>query len=112
MITDLATVKTVLGITDTTQDALIALYIPLVEESYLDIRNIPFKLDTDGTTIIYPDGANVTASLMVGFKLGQKADGRTLSSESIDSYSASWEKIDGKYPKSVTADIKQYINGV
>lgn len=41
-ITTLANVKLVLGITDSSQDSLITLLIPRVEEDFLVIRNKPF----------------------------------------------------------------------
>ena len=114
MITTLETTKTVLGISDTTQDALITLYIPLVEADYLKIRNVPFSLDTDGTTIIYPDGSDISASLMIGFKINQRADGRLLKSENIDGYSFSLEGYSGTtngYPGAITSSIKKFIDG-
>ena len=106
-ITTLTTVKTVLGYADTTKDALISLYIPKVEADYLNIRGVEFATVNDVTA--YPDGADITAALMIGYLLKAK---HGLQSESIGSYSYSAEGTDkqiGGYPKSIVGTIKRYI---
>lgn len=114
-ITTLSTVKAVLGITDTSKDTLINLYIPLVEQQYLDIRNAPWDKDPDDPdTIVYPIGADITASEMIGYKLSTgKTGGKEVASESIDSYSVSFTtgSTTGGYPRTITSAIKKFING-
>ena len=106
-ITTLSTVKTILGYTDTSKDALISLYIPKVEADYLNIRGTEFATVNDAT--VYPDGADVTAALMIGYLLKAK---HGLQSESIGNYSYSNESTDKQicgYPKSIVGTIKRYI---
>ena len=114
-ITTLTFVKDYLDITDTSKDIKITALIPLVEQNYLDIRNIPFDTD-ENDDIVYPPGADVVASEMIGYKLSTiKDSGRNVTSESIDSYSISYGDASGSagygYPKSITSSITRYING-
>ena len=120
MIVTLEQVKQYLGIDllDTTFDDRVNMLIPLAEEDFLRIRNIPFKVDETGT-IIYPLGSNVTACEMVGFKLAKtirafgSSYGKEVSSESIDSHSISYSgsTTNNSYPTSITSSIRSYING-
>lgn len=50
-ITTKAKVKTILGITGTTQDALIEALIPLVESDFLNIRNAPWDTKVYGERV-------------------------------------------------------------
>lgn len=61
-ITTLAQAKTILGITGTTQDALITALIPMVEADYLAIRNRPFDI---GATLTINTGAGATGNITV-----------------------------------------------
>jgi hypothetical protein len=122
-ITTLDEVKAFLGINDTSYDVQIEALIPLVEESYLMIRNAPFEKDVNGDNV-YPIGSNITSSEMIGYKLSTTANqsftstsyGKVVSSESLDSHSISYESGSGKflggYPKSIVSAIKVYINGM
>lgn len=113
MITTVDKVKTIMGLTDTSKDGLIEMYIPVVEQDYLNIRNAPFDVDSYGD-IVYPIGSDVIASEMVKTRLRMqsKADTRDISSESIDSYSVSYESSSSFYPKSIISSIKRYIRGI
>jgi len=105
-------VKAYLGISDSAQDVKITALIPLVEETYLNIRNVPFALD--GETTVYPTGSDVTSAEMIGFKLAKRADGRLLKTEHIDGYSMALEGYLGSkhgYPDDVITAIKRYIDG-
>lgn len=109
-------VKDYLGITTSVYDTKIDVLIPLVEQTYLDIRNVPFSLD--GTTIVYPIGSDVTASEMIGFKINNsnlKTLGQIKQSESIDAYSVSFgDSLAGGisgYPKTIVSQIKRYCDG-
>jgi len=113
MITTLETTKIILGISDASKDALITLYIPKVEADYLNIRNKAFDLDTDGITIIYPSGSDITASQMIGYQIAViEEDGRQLSSESDLSYSVSYNNtstsISFGYPNSIIQSIERF----
>ena len=117
-IVELQFVKDYLGITDTSYDIKIVSLIPLVEQSYLDLRNVPWDVDSSGD-IVYPVGSDVTASEMIGFKLAtstfNKDFGKIKQSESIDAYSASFGDVlsggAGGYPKSIISSIKRYVDG-
>ena len=61
-ITTLAQAKLILGITGTTQDALITALIPMVEQDYLAIRNRPFDI---GATLTINTGAGVAGNITV-----------------------------------------------
>jgi hypothetical protein len=106
-ITTLTQVKTVLQISGTDKDDLIEALIPLVEEHYLEIRNLPFETDSEG--IVYPTGSALTAVQMVGYQLqaAQNATGKT--SESLGDYSYTMGTVDGGYPASITAQIRRYV---
>lgn len=115
-ITNLTDVVDFLGITTTDYDDQITKLIPLVEADYLRIRCIDF--DTDENGIVYPDGADVTAAMMIGFRLnslrgGLKHMGKEISSESIDNYSVSYrdEVTIGGYPLSIVSSIERFISG-
>jgi len=117
-IVELAFVKDYLGpeVIGTTTDAILEELIIEVEQNYLDIQNKPWKLDTDGVTIIYPNGSKTTASRMVGYLLTIKTDnGKVVASESNLSYSISYGgdgSGSGGYPKSVIGSIKIWVRGV
>jgi len=111
-ITNLADVKSYLNITDTTKDTKIEMLIPLVESSYVTIRNAPFDI-VDGT-IIYPTGSNVTAIEMIGFKLAQDIANTKVTSETIGTYSVSFkdESTFQGFPSSIVGSIKKYARAV
>lgn len=107
-------VKQYLNITTTDLDFKIESLIPKVEEDYLNIRGCPFYIE-DGI-IVYPIGANITATEMIAYKLANSSTyqsvGKTIQSESIDAYKVSFESSVGKgsggYPDSITGSIKKY----
>lgn len=108
-ITTLADYKLFYGIVDTTNDVKITDLIPVVEEEYLDIRNIPFDEDP-ADTIVYPTGSGTVANMMINFQLSLIDDnGRAATSEKIGSYSISYASAASAYPKSITSKIKKYI---
>jgi len=116
------TAKAYLGITDTTYDTKIDLLIPVVEQTYLDIRNVPFETDPTGEVTVYPAGSDITASEMIGYKLSTSTFSMSTpfgvgkASESIDSYSVSYtgnasaDMFNG-YPKGIVSGIVRYIDG-
>lgn len=101
-------VKTRLKIADTTQDALIVQLIPKVEADYLNIRNFAYDLASDGVTITYPIGSDITAAEMIGYLLGKHYGYQT---ERIGSYSFSMEDatVSG-YPKSIVGSITRFVS--
>lgn len=109
-ITTLESYKAFYGITKTTNDVKIESLIPVVEQEYLDIRNVPFE-EEPADTIVYPTGAETVANMMIKYQLSLIEDkGRTASSEKIGSYSISYESNGGfgSYPASLTGKIKRY----
>jgi hypothetical protein len=113
-ITTLAEVKSYLGLTDSTYDSFIEANIPRVENTMLIIRNIPWDTDELGNTV-YPPGSDAIAAEMIGYKIKtKKSSGDEVSSESIDSYSVSFNssqsKIEG-YPVSIVGDIERFADG-
>lgn len=122
-ITSVEEVKSYLGITVTTYDTQIELLIPLVEEDYLGIRNIPWDQEDD--VITYPIGSDVTAAEMIGYKLSTtgrgsfdaKDYGKTVAGQSLDAHSISYAIGTGSggnmkygYPKDVISSIKIYMD--
>jgi hypothetical protein len=106
-ITTLTQVKTILQISGTDQDALIEELIPLVEEQYLEIRNMPFETDSAGT--VYPPGAALTAVQMVGYQLQARQHATGKTSENLGDYSYTMGEVDGGYPDSITMQIRRYV---
>lgn len=107
-------VKEWIGITDTSLDTQIDKLIPLVERTYLDVRNCPFKTDVEGN-ILYPEGSDITAAEMIGYKL-QTSYGKKLSrdvqSEKVGSYSVSYgDRLIKGFPVSIMSEIKTYVRG-
>ena len=104
-------VKEYMSITDTTSDAILTEMIALVEQVYLDIRNVPFDTDDLGE-IVYPGGAALTATEMVAFKYHTRGDNGNVTSESMDNYSVTYKdsRLHG-FPTSITANIVRYIDG-
>ena len=107
MIVTRETVKTILQITDTSQDALIDVLIPLVEEDYLNIRNLPFDTDEFGD-IIYPKGAGLHAALMVGYHLQAARNAGGMQSESLGDYSYT-RGMGNDYPVQVIGGIRRFV---
>lgn len=115
-------VKSHLNIGNTDYDVQITNYIPMIESDYLGIRNAPFDTDAAGN-IVYPLGAQVVAADMIATKLRAPItfdpdDAKALSSESIGSYSVSYDNTANKgangvagYPVSIISSITRYING-
>lgn len=108
----LSKAKTLLGITDTASDSKISALIPLVEQTYLDVRNAPWET-IDGV-IIYPQGSEYIASDMIAYKLSVTPGSRSdVSSESVGSYSVSFSgPLTRGYPGSIISQIKRYIRGL
>ncbi len=104
-ITTLENVKILLGISDTSQDDKINLYIPLVESDYLNIRNKPFDTDTNDD-IVYPTGSELTSIKMIAFNL-QRINSQGVRSESLGEYSVSFSDV-GVYPEDIIKHIKKF----
>lgn len=100
-------VKTYLQISVTTYDDLIDALIPPVEADYLKIRGVPFDLH-DNLETNYPDDAQLTASLMIGYHVYSDSKGAGKKSESIGSYSYTGEDIEEGYPKSTFNRIERF----
>lgn len=105
-------VKSYLGITDNSTDVIIDALIKATTAEYLDIRNAPWDEDENGN-YIYPDGSDCTISEMVGYRLStRKNSGKNVTSESIDSYSVSFDsRTFGGYPSTITGMIKKFARG-
>lgn len=113
-ITTVSDVKSILNITVPTYDARIAIFIPQVEEDFLNIRGIDFDVDSNDI-IEYPANANVIAAMMIGYQLTSTQFGGSgmsdKTSESIGSYSytkhSAMELYKG-YPRSIVGRIDQW----
>jgi hypothetical protein len=115
MITTLANVKLVLGISVDTYDTLIEALIPIVEEDYLAIRNKAFDLD-DSEETVYPTGSEGVAIRMIGYQLNVQGQ-FGISSESLSRHSITYQQSTGTgamamYPTMITAGIKRYVEFV
>lgn len=109
-IVTLEQVKTFLQITTDAKDDLIEALIPEVEADFLLIRNREFE-DDSNDDIVYPDGAALVASQMIGFLMSDMMkSGGVVKSETIGSYSWSADDLSAGYPKAITRRIKRYIN--
>lgn len=103
-------VKQWLGYTDDTYDFKIDNLIPLIEQTYLDIRNAPWDTD-DESNIKYPIGSDITATNMIEYNIN-KVSSNSMKSEHIGSYSYTIQEVSGSYPTTITSPIKKYIRGV
>lgn len=109
-------VKTILAITSYDYDDRIDVFIPQVEADYLSIRGKDFDVDSNDE-IVYPNNAEVTASLMIGYLLSTTQFGGSgisdKQSESIGSYSytraASSDLYNG-YPRSIVSRIERWAS--
>ena len=101
-------VKLILQIAGDEQDALIDTLIPLVEEDYEEIRNLPFEVDDYGD-ILFPKGAELTAALMVGYHLQAARNASGMESESLGDYSYSRGQMAADYPHTIVGRIRRYV---
>lgn len=107
-------IKEVLGITGTTYDSRIDLFIPHVEADFESIRGIPFDEDSNDV-IEYPENAELISAQMVAYLLKTTSFTEDAysdkQSESIGSYSytrkGGSDMLKG-YPKSIVGKIEQY----
>lgn len=110
-ITTIEDYKLFYAITATTYDVQIADLIPVVEEDYLKLRNIPFETDSNDD-IVYPAGSGTVANMMINYLISTLSDnGQAISSEKIGSYSVSYSGSGGNlsYPPTIKSLIKQYL---
>lgn len=101
-------IKEILGITDTTQDAAIDRYIPVLIENYKKIRGAPFVV-INGIEQI-PPGFAIAIAKMYDY---EKKNSEDMDSERIGSYS--YTKKAGKkmiYPERITRLIPQYVGKI
>jgi len=109
-ITTLANVKTYLGLTTTAKDALITMFIPMVESDFLRIRNKAFDTDDDDD-IVYPNGSELTAIKMIAYLLyDSKKSGvaGAVKSESLSRHSITLAEIVDSYPAGLVSRIQRY----
>ena len=116
-ITNKAYVKAFNGWTDTTYDAKIDAYIPLMESILLIKRNAPWPMKwnetTEELTPIYPSGAGTIIAEMIKYKIDKGGSAGNVISFSTLTYS---ETKDGKfimgYPAEMLAPIKRVVRGL
>jgi hypothetical protein len=121
-------VKNYFGISDNSIDGRIELMIGLVEKDYQSIRNTVFDKDEKGN-VVYPDGAEETAALMVMYKIsnackisvsgGSVKTEQAVSSESWGDHAISYQNgKDGlnqsgemkyEYPAEIVERIERYV---
>jgi len=98
-------VKTLLGISNTSNDALIDMLIPIIYDEIITYTNNNFK-DENGV-ISYPLGLKTIVAQMINYRINKPKDG--LSAESIDGYSATFDKdIMAGYPSSIMKSLIKY----
>lgn len=109
-ITTTSDVKTYLGIDTDDYDQKIEALIPFVEATYLRIRSAPFETD-ESDDIVYPDGSDIVAAEMIGYKLSLDSSFRFESSTRIGNYSASYGNSNSMYgyPPEIVGQIKRYV---
>lgn len=108
--------KLYLGITSTTQDALIDALIPQIESDFLLIRNKEFDVDSNDY-VDYPDGSELVSAQMIGYQmslLANQGGGLDFQAESIGDYSYSRaaggkENYVNGYPKSLIGRIERFM---
>lgn len=112
MITTLGDVKEYLKITDEDSDIAISRLIPYCEEKYLEIRNAPF--DVVDKEIVYPSGSDVVIAEMIGWKLATTPGGAAIKSESLNTYSVSYNfsKTISGFPSDIVAGIKKFVRAL
>ena len=109
-ITTLANVKTFLGLTSTTKDALITMFIPMVESDFLRIRNKAFDTDDDDA-IVYPNGSELTAIKMIAYLLydsSKSGVAGAVKSESLSRHSITFAEVIDSYPAGLVSRIQKY----
>jgi len=109
-ITTLANVKTFLGLTSTTKDALITMFIPMVESDFLRIRNKAFDTDDDDN-IVYPNGSELTAIKMIAYLLydsSKSGVAGAVKSESLSRHSITFAEVIDSYPAGLVSRIQKY----
>ena len=100
------TCKTLLGITTTSQDDLIDLLIPMVQDEIVEECNYAF-LDSDGNED-WPSGVTLIAAKMVGYRLTD-SQSIGMKSESQGGYSYTKESTSkGGYPDSIIGGLAKY----
>lgn len=104
MITTLERVRSIIHV-DVSDEHILAL-IPLVEQEYERLRNRPFDTDDDGE-VVYPQGAELTAALMVGYHLAALSHASGFLSESLGDYSYTRSAVE--YPPQVIGGIRRYV---
>lgn len=110
-IIDLATAKTLLGISTADEDAFIEAVIPEVEADFLQIRNQAFDVD-DLDLIEYPAGSVMVAADMIGWHL-QKRGAIGVQSSSDSGFSETLEQLGPHgYPVSVEKRITRYLGAL
>jgi hypothetical protein len=111
-ITTLGDVKEYLKITDEASDVAIGRLIPYCEQKYLEIRNAPW--DIVDSTVVYPVGADIVVSEMIGWKLATSPGAAAIKSESLTSYAVTYNfsKTINGFPSDIVAGIKKFVRAL
>ena len=97
--------KLLAGITGSTQDALIAALIPMVQSDIVSICNYDFGEGTDDED--FPEGMKLYAAQMITYQKVAAGNVATMQSESIDGYSYSRAETGRSgYPLSIETGLK------
>jgi len=97
-----AEVKTILGITDTSRDNQIDLYIPIIED---DIKTYTNR-DWGSAAFPWPVGMKPCAAAMINYLFGVASAG--LKSENIGTYSYTRDTASNGYPDMIYALLKKW----
>ena len=103
----LSEVKTYLGITVTTYDALITLLIPEVEQDIKDLCNRTFKNSLGADD--WPSNIKSIAAKMVGYKMAalKQVDSAGFKSESQGDWSYTRADSQGGYSQEIIAELSK-----
>lgn len=103
----LAEYKTLRGITDTTQDALISAFIPLVQDDIVQACNYSFGFDTGAED--FPASLKLIAAQMITYQISAQKGSSVYQSENIEGYSYTRATVGGSgYPETIEKALAKY----
>jgi len=103
----LAEYKTLRGITDTTQDALISTFIPLVQDDIVQACNYSFGFDTDAED--FPASLKLIAAQMITYQMSAQKGSSVYQSENIEGYSYTRAAVGGSgYPETIEKALSKH----
>lgn len=103
----LAEYKTLRGITDTAQDALISTFIPLVQDDIVQACNNSFGFDTEDEA--FPASLKLIAAQMITYQISAQKGSSVYQSENIEGYSYTRAAVGGSgYPETIEKALSKH----